>query len=201
MANLFKATESQTVASRPYPLPEQWEAFLGYMYPDTRYLIKGAEGTRKSTFMLKVADMCGRMGNVLYVLAEEKLYSGTVQKRERHARVNLSRVDYLETPTYQEVHDALSNGNYKFCIIDSVNMLETDEVKQEDIMRLWEQFRIVFFYVAQMKKDYKDYRGSAALRHYVDVVIETSARNGVYTATVGGKNRMRRAKNNEVMTL
>lgn len=171
------------------------------MYPDTRYLVKGAEGTRKSTFMLKVADMCGRLGNVLYVLAEEKLYSGTVQKRERHARVNLSRVDYLETPTYEEVVDALTNGDYQFCIIDSVNMLESDEIDQEDIMKLWEQFRIVFFYVAQMKKDYKDYRGSAALRHYVDVVIETSVKNGVYTAVVNGKNRMRRTKHTETMTL
>ena len=96
MAKLYRASEAHTIISRRYQLPELWESFFGYMYRDTRYLVKGAEGTRKSTFMLKVADMCGKMGRVLYVLAEEKLYSGTVQKREKHARVNLARVDYLE---------------------------------------------------------------------------------------------------------
>jgi predicted ATP-dependent serine protease len=93
--------------------------------------------------MLKFADMCGKIGNVLYVLAEEKLESGTVQKRERHAKVNLAHVTYIIAPTFEQLSAALATGKYQFVIIDSVNMMETDQHPADQIMHLWDQHRIV----------------------------------------------------------
>lgn len=190
-SKLYNAATSHQQSARRLPIPREWERFLGYMESDTRYLVKGPEGTRKSTFMLKTADMCGRLGEVLYVLAEEKLKSGTVQKRERHAKVTLSRVRYLETPSIDEVDALLSTGRFRFCIVDSVNMLKSKNEDEERIMHLWDRHRIVFFYVMQMTKDYKEYKGKADFRHFVDVVIETERRGGKYYAVAQGKNRMR----------
>lgn len=171
------------------PLPVQWRRFLGNITASTRLMVFGAPGTRKSTLVIRLADMFSKLGKVLYVMSEEKIDAGTLQERMRVTKSSLFGVDVLETTSLDEIKAQLAKKKYDYVIIDSINEVNA---KVEQTMTLDSNYDAVFVFVVQMLKSRKNYKGSGELEHYVDVVIQTTRSDGGrYIASGEGKNRLR----------
>ena len=158
---------------RAAKLSQEWRGFLGSVPADAQFsiLLAGPSGTGKSTLCLQLAREFARLGNVLYVCAEERTKSGTLRLRARLLGISSSRIWMFDTTRYESVVAELSKGNHKFCIIDSIQELDVDD---EHIMRIIEQFpNVVFLFVAQVDWTEKYSRGSSKWRHKVDIRLWT----------------------------
>lgn len=188
-STLANSGELLSRRSATLPLPEKWRKILGNITRTTRLMIFGAPGTRKSTLVVRLADMFSRLGKVLYVMSEEKIDAGTLQERMRVTRSSLFDVDVLETTDLNTIREQLKKKKYDFVIIDSINEVHA---KMEQTMTLDANYQAVFVFVVQMLKSRKNYKGSGELEHYVDVVIRTDRTDGgTYIASGEGKNRLR----------
>lgn len=186
---LVTSNEILNRKSATLPLPLVWRRFLGNITGTTRIMIFGAPGTRKSTLVIKLADMFSKLGKVLYVMSEEKIDAGTLQERMRVTKSSLFGVDVLETTSLDVIKEQLAKKKYDYVVIDSINEVHA---KVEQTMTLDSNYNAVFVFVVQMLKSRKNYKGSGELEHYVDVVIQTNKSDaGAYIASSEGKNRLR----------
>lgn len=135
-------------------------------------LVYGSPGGGKSHFATHLAKYFERMGNVLYVLAEEGITNSVQSRIERYKTEN---TDYLQTRKEQDVIDKVSN--YKFVIIDSINGM-INYNNHIDFVRRLKSFKNLYGVVIlnQVNKD-GAFTGKNEVLHEIDV--EISVENGV----------------------
>ncbi|HEY3389428.1 MAG TPA: hypothetical protein VGK38_07660, partial [Prolixibacteraceae bacterium] len=78
-----------------YPFTGDWEKIMGE--PDIRFstLIRGEAKSGKSTYAAKFAQYISEFGRVLYVSAEERLNSKTLQNRLKYCGVTSPKVRFV----------------------------------------------------------------------------------------------------------
>lgn len=163
-------------------LSSRMRGFLGPIKVPHRILLWGDAGSGKSSFALILANEYDRIGNILYVMAEERIDSRRMENRARLMRVSPKRLFRVETGDLTAIRRLLHSGAYPFVIIDSVNEIEAPPL---DVLRLGKEFpTTTFVFVAQSDKTADRYAGPAKWKHLVDIVIE--ANKGIAQTT---KNR------------
>ncbi|MBU3741518.1 MAG: hypothetical protein FGM24_04440 [Candidatus Kapabacteria bacterium] len=171
-------TTLRDVARMPYKaaaLSPKWKAFLGHVPADEQFsvLLAGPSGTGKSTLCMQLAKEFSRLGQVLYVCAEERTKTGTLRLRARLLGISSSRIWLHDTIAYEEVCSQLATGRYKFCFFDSIQEMDAQD---EKLMQILERFPdVVFVFVAQVDWTEKQSRGSSKWRHKVDIRLWTEA--------------------------
>lgn len=103
-----------------YPFSGDWQRIFGQ--PDIRFstLIQGAAKSGKSTFCAKFAQYVSQYGRVLYVSAEERINSMTLQQRIKLCGVTSQNVRFVHLRDLEDIEKLLQKGGYRFVFIDSV---------------------------------------------------------------------------------
>lgn len=149
-----------------YPFVGDWQKILGE--PDIRFstLIRGKAKSGKSTYCMKFAQHCAEWGRVLYVSAEERINSKTLQKRLTQCGVTSAKVRIAHTKKYAEIDQLLSTGGYRFVIIDSVQHVAMSYEDFEALRQKYKRRKLSWHLVMQ--------RGVSLAKweHEVDVLID-----------------------------
>lgn len=149
-----------------YPFEGDWKKILGE--PDIRFstLIRGKAKSGKSTYCMKFAQHCAQWGRVLYVSAEERIKSKTLQQRLRSCGVNSPKVRIAHTKKYEEIDQLLSTGGYRFVVIDSVQHVAMSYEEFEALRQKYKRRKLSWHLVMQ--------RGVSLAKweHEVDVLVD-----------------------------
>jgi predicted ATP-dependent serine protease len=157
----------------PMKLSGRWQAFLGAVPAHEQFniLLSGPSGTGKSTAALELAREFTRHGTVLYIAAEERLRAGTIRLRARLMKIITDRIVLYDTIRYGEMTAELATGQYRFCIVDSIQEMDVDAL---EVMSVINEFpNVTFCFVAQANADERRSLGGAKWRHKVDIRLWT----------------------------
>lgn len=152
-----------------YPFKGDWNKLPGE--PDIRFstLIRGKAKSGKSTYCMKLAQECSQWGRVLYVSAEERINSKTLQQRIKSCNVTSPNVRFAHTKELTEIDQLLKNGGYRFVIFDSVQHIK---MSYEDFEALRQKYKLrKLSYHLVMQKGIS----IAKWEHEVDVLVEVNA--------------------------
>lgn len=149
-----------------YPFQKEWKVLLGE--PDIRFssLIRGHAKSGKSTYCAKFAQHCSEWGRVLYVSAEERLNSKTLQQRLAFCGVTSNNVRLIHTKELTDIDKLIKTGGYRFCIIDSVQHVKMTYDQFEELRHKYKRRKLSWHLVMQMGVSIDKWK------HEVDVLIE-----------------------------
>lgn len=152
-----------------YKLDGDMGKFFGNIAKNAFIITYGKPGSGKSTFFVQVAAYMTKFGLVFYNTAEEGV-SPTFQNKIKKLSSAPNEFHIFGFNTLKQIKNALSTYDYKFCFIDSINVI-TDATPDE-FDKLRKQFpEVCFFIIMQCNKD-GNYKGSSDYSHSSDVNIE-----------------------------
>lgn len=168
----MKTLSPASIAERTvetYPFEGEWRRILGE--PDVRFstLIRGEAKQGKSTYAAKFAQYVSRYGRVLYVSAEERLNSKTLQGRLRLCGVTSDNVRFIHTRRVEDIEKTLQTGGYRFVIIDSVQHVEMSYADFEAMRTRFRRRKLSWHLVMQMGVSVSKWK------HEVDVLVHIKA--------------------------
>jgi len=144
-------------------------------------LIGGSPGVGKSTLLLKIAGNLAKDNKkVLYVSGEES--SGQIKLRANRLDANHDNLYLLPEISLSTVISEISNNNYEFIVIDSIQTLYSEEIPSApgsvtqvrtitfDLMRIAKSLNIPIFIIGHITKD-GSIAGPRVLEHMVDIVL------------------------------
>lgn len=175
MSKIYTIDEMMKIRIKPLQLSSQWRMILGNLPSDEQWkmMIFGYSQSGKSSFAMKVANILSGHGLVLYNAAEEKISTGTITERMRRMNVYSKNIKIFQNEELEPLKEKLRSGEYKYCIIDSVNKLSMTQRELLEVFYLPKEFRNVsFIFINHGDKEMKNYIGPAALQNLVDVAIE-----------------------------
>lgn len=152
--------------------------FLGKIAKNAYTTAFGKPGSGKSTFYVQLAAYLTKFGMVLYATPEEGI-SPTFQNKLRTISSSLDNVRITGYNTLIQIDKALNTYDYKFCIIDSINMIIDSTPKEFDKLRK-KYTDVAFFIIMQCNKD-GSYKGSSEYTHGSDINIIVE--KGIATTT------------------
>lgn len=152
-----------------YELDGNIVQFLGNISKNVFVTAYGMPGSGKSTFFVQLAVYFTRFGNVFYVTPEEGLGS-TFQNKLKGITADLDNLYIAAFNTLDQITKVLKKSNYKFCFIDSINLIKDATPEAFDKFRK-QCPTIAFFMIMQSNKDGK-YKGSSEYSHSSDINIE-----------------------------
>lgn len=149
-----------------YPFTGDWEKILGE--PDIRFstLIRGEAKSGKSTYCAKFAQYVSQFGKVLYVSAEERINSKTLQNRIKSCGVTSDKVRFVHTKRLSDIDALIKTGGYRFVILDSIQHIQMTLQDFEDLRHKYKRRKLSFHAVMQMGVNITQWK------HEVDVLIE-----------------------------
>lgn len=149
-----------------YPFQDGWNLILGE--PDIRFstLIRGKAKSGKSTYCMKFAQHCSQWGKVLYVTAEERINSKTLQQRLTSCGVTSPKVRLVHTKHVDDIDRLLNRGGYRFVIIDSVQHVAMTYEDWEELRQKYKRRKLSWHLVMQTGIPL------AKWEHEVDVLID-----------------------------
>lgn len=167
----FSPTELKERTIETYPFEGDWAKVFGD--PDIRFstLIRGEAKSGKSTYCAKFAQYVSRFGRVLYVSAEERLNSKTLQNRLIHCEVTSDKVRFIHEKDFEKIKLVVKNGGYRFVIIDSVQHVALTYDQFEKARREFKRRKLSWHLIMQMGENITKWK------HEVDVLVEV--KNGV----------------------
>lgn len=135
-------------------------------------LVYGSAGGGKSHFATQFSKYLERIGNVLYVLAEEGVTNSVQARIERYGTQN---TDFIQTRLDKDVLEKIPS--YKFVVIDSINGMINYNNHLEFIRKL-KSFKHLYGIIIlnQVNKD-GAFTGKNEVLHEIDV--EISVENGI----------------------
>jgi len=153
----------------------------GGIVPGSLTLIGGSPGIGKSTLLLKIAGNLARAERkVLYVSGEES--AGQIKLRANRLEANHDKLYLLSEINLSAVLSEISNQNYEFIVIDSIQTLYSDETPSApgsvtqvrtitfELMRVAKSLHIPIFIIGHITKD-GSIAGPRVLEHMVDTVL------------------------------
>ena len=149
-----------------YPFTGDWQKILGE--PDIRFstLIRGEAKSGKSTYCAKFAQYVSQFGRVLYISAEERINSKTLQNRIKLCSVTSEKVRFVHTKRLEDIYKLIQTGGYRFVILDSIQHIQMSLQDFEDLRHHYKRRKISFHIVMQMGVNITQWK------HEVDVLIE-----------------------------
>ena len=174
-----------------YAFTGEWMKLFGE--PDIRFstLIQGEAKSGKSTYCAHFAQYLGEnFGRVLYISAEERLNSKTLQNRLKLCNVTSNNVRFIHEKHFEAIKQQIKNGKYRFVIFDSVQHIQMTYNQFEDMRHEFKRRKLSFHLVMQMGVDITKWK------HEVDALV--MLKNGY--ADIKGRfseaNRMQVLKSN-----
>lgn len=184
--SLADVMQIRTIAT---PLPRDYRLWFYHLPYDKPFVlsISGDAFAGKSSFMLRLmSKLCLGSGNnqagdkCLYLNVEEPLHRGaTIQEKCRTMKLSkraLKNIDIISNPnitTTEQITEVLNNGNYKYCVIDSISMLCGNSQKKH--FELWEFIqnrKESFFCVLHADKTKKEkMKGAGIWQYHPDICI------------------------------
>ncbi len=148
-----------------YTFEGEWKLLFGE--PDIRFstLIQGEAKSGKSTYAAKFAQMCSKFGRVLYISAEERLNSKTLQSRLQLCKVTSNNVRFIHEKSYEAIKKQIKNGKYRFVIFDSVQHIQMTYQQFEDLRHEFKRRKLSYHLVMQMGVDITKWK------HEVDALV------------------------------
>ena len=153
----------------------------GGVVPGSLTLIGGSPGIGKSTLLLKIAGNLAQTNKkVLYVSGEES--AGQIKLRANRLDANHDNLYLLPEISLSTVLSEISNHNFEFIVIDSIQTLYSDEIPSApgsvtqvrtitfELMRVAKSLNIPIFIIGHITKD-GSIAGPRVLEHMVDVVL------------------------------
>ena len=153
----------------------------GGVVPGSLTLIGGSPGIGKSTLLLKIAGNLAQTGKkVLYVSGEES--AGQIKLRANRLDANHDKLYLLPEINLSTVLSEISNHDFEFIVIDSIQTLYSDETPSApgsvtqvrtitfELMRVAKSLHIPIFIIGHITKD-GSIAGPRVLEHMVDVVL------------------------------
>ena len=149
-----------------YPFEGEWLRLFDE--PDIRFstLVRGEAKSGKSTYMAKFAQYASRFGRVLYVSAEERLNSKTLQSRLKLCGVTSEKVRFIHTRNIPDIEHAIKNGGYRFVIIDSIQHVQMTYNDFEALRTRFRRRKLSRRLVMQMGENITKWK------HEVDVLVD-----------------------------
>ncbi|MDD4516858.1 bifunctional adenosylcobinamide kinase/adenosylcobinamide-phosphate guanylyltransferase [Massilibacteroides sp.] len=152
-----------------YPFTGEWERIFGN--PDIRFstLIRGEAKSGKSTFCAKMAQYVSQFGRVLYVTAEERINSKTLQDRISRCGVTSENVRFAHVRDLNEIEKIIQNGGFRFVFVDSVQHVKMNVDQWTNLKIKFRRRKLSWHLVMQMGENITKYK------HEVDVLVNVSA--------------------------
>ena len=149
-----------------YPFEGEWKKILGE--PDIRFstLIRGEAKSGKSTYAAKFSQYISQFGKTLYVSAEERLNSKTLQQRIKQCGVTSDKIRFIHTKNIAEIEKFIQNGGYRFVIIDSIQHVQMSYNDFEALRFKFRRRKLSWHLIMQMGENITKWK------HEVDVLIE-----------------------------
>jgi len=136
--------------------------------PDIRFstLIQGEAKSGKSTYCALFAQyLAVNFGRVLYISAEERLNSKTLQSRLELCKVTSNNVRFIHEKSYEAIKKQIKNGKYRFVIFDSVQHIQMTYQQFEDLRHEFKRRKLSYHLVMQMGVDITKWK------HEVDALV------------------------------
>jgi adenosyl cobinamide kinase/adenosyl cobinamide phosphate guanylyltransferase len=167
-----------------YPFADEWKSLLGE--PDIRFstLIRGEAKSGKSTYCAKFAQMISQFGRVLYVSAEERIRSKTLQLRVKRCGVVSPKVRFVHTKNIDEIDDMIRTGGYRFVIFDSTQHINMSYERFEALRQKYKRRKLSYHLVMQMGVSIEKWK------HEVDVLINVKEGYAYTHGRYGKSDRM-----------
>ncbi len=148
-----------------YAFDGEWQLLFGE--PDIRFstLIQGEAKSGKSTYAAKFAQYISQFGRVLYISAEERLNSKTLQNRLKYCNVTSSNVRFIHTKNIDEIEACIKTGKFRFVITDSVQHVQMTYLQFEAMRHRFKRRKLSWHLVMQMGVDITKWK------HEVDVLV------------------------------
>jgi DNA-binding XRE family transcriptional regulator/energy-coupling factor transporter ATP-binding protein EcfA2 len=158
-----------SIVPDPLPLKGRLAPVLGSLPNNEQFtiLLGGASGAGKSTVALLLAGDLADHGAVLVATSEERMRTGTIGLRAKHAGIDPDLIDVAEVATMEDLDSLLNDGDYSYVIVDSITELGIDP---EEASRLFQDHPDTsFILVVQADASEKKSVGGARWRHLVDI--------------------------------
>ncbi|SEF86971.1 MULTISPECIES: P-loop NTPase family protein [Parabacteroides] len=148
-----------------YPFTGDWKRIFGE--PDIRFstLIQGPAKSGKSTFCAKFAQYVSQFGRILYISAEERINSKTLQQRIKLCGVTSQNVRFVHLRDLNEIERLLQKGGYRFVFIDSVQHVKMNVDQWVSLRKKFSRRKLSWHLVMQMGENITKYK------HEVDVLV------------------------------
>ncbi len=158
-----------SIVPAPLQLTGRLAPLLGTLPNDEQFtiLLGGASGAGKSTVALILAGELADHGAVLVASSEERLRTGTIGLRAKHAGIDPELIDVAEVRTMTDLESLLNDGDYSYVVIDSVTELGIDPDEAARLIRKHPETS--FILIAQADASEKRTVGGARWRHFVDI--------------------------------
>lgn len=163
---------------KPLGIPMEHKRFFSILPANCQFTINitGASFSGKSVYALNLAKILSRFGNVFYANFEENISKGTLQAKIKIAKIHKSNrnIKFFEAheDTLDYLYNKLKYGNYKYCIVDSVNEIAT---RPKEILHLYSWIKkfpnVNFIFVLHSDKQELRYLGPASLKNKVDIQL------------------------------
>ncbi len=149
-----------------YPFTGDWHKIMGE--PDIRFstLIRGEAKSGKSTYCAKFAQYVSQFGRVLYVSAEERLNSQTLQNRIKYCGVTSQNVRFIHCKDFKTIKQTIKTGKFRFVIFDSVQHINMSYEDFEAMRHEFKKRKLSYHLIMQMGVSITKWK------HEVDVLVE-----------------------------
>ena len=149
-------------------------------------LIWGSAGGGKSTLALNLLKDLGAYGKALYFTSEERFENATITKKLELIGAEGENIWFEDTNDVNRLYKAARSKQFKFIVIDSVNMLQLKDNELIDLIK--SSTGTNFILISHSTKDKRSHKGDSMLEFYPDIVVKVV--NGVAELT---KNRFAKA--------
>jgi predicted ATP-dependent serine protease len=157
-----------------------WSDLIGEQPARNSYIaVWGMPGSGKSTLCFQLAGYLANFGDVLYVATEEKIHE-TLRLKAESVLLDNDNVYFVSSRKISEIDKYLSDGNFDFVIIDSLNKLN---ITPQDFEAWKEKHKDKMLIAVLQSTKNGSFRGSQEFAHDSDVVI--SVNEGVATTDKG----------------
>lgn len=195
LSNLNLASSKRTGSG----MAELDQVLGGGIVPGALMLLAGDPGVGKSTLALQVAGQVSVWQKVLYVSAEES--SEQLMLRAQRLGMGEHSLDVVSATDASAVAEAVGSGNYHLAVVDSIQMLEVDEVSgnaggiaqitasTQVLQRAAKTSGCAVVLIGHVTKD-GQIAGPKILEHLVDAVLQLEGEHyGHFRALRASKNR------------
>lgn len=179
-----------------YPFTGEWRKL--FEEPDIRFstLIQGEAKSGKSTYAAKFAQYLGEnFGRVLYVSAEERLNSKTLQNRIQYCGVTSQNVRFIHCKDFAEIEITIKNGKFRFVIFDSVQHIQMSYQDFENMRQRFKRRKLSFHLIMQMGVDITKWK------HEVDALVMVKAGRAYIKGRFNASNSIQVLDNNPQQSL
>jgi len=179
-----------------YPFTGEWQKL--FEEPDIRFstLIQGEAKSGKSTYAAKFAQYLGEhFGRVLYISAEERLNSKTLQNRLKYCGVTSQNVRFIHCKDFTEIEKTIKNGKFRFVFFDSTQHIQMSYQDFENMRHRFKKRKLSFHLIMQMGVDITKWK------HEVDALVMVKAGRAYIKGRFNAANSIQVLDNNAQQTL